>query len=164
MASRLYLILLQNKPDLSKRSIIKIVGFCALKSDSGNVEEKKVLNGRGISRAVVLLAVVALALAVAIAVPVVKSRQEKMNRSLDDLYVKAAEDDAYLRWVQGSGPFKALYDSENKRFEDIRSGMPEVPPYGTAEEHEGMVLYVSVDEDGNIFTQWIDQTEDNAYR
>ncbi len=113
------------------------------------------MNRRGISRAVVLLSIIATALIIAIAVPVIQSRKESMDSSLDDLYVKAAEDEAYLKWVQDNEPFSAIYDSENKTFVDKRTAMVTVTPYGTNREHEGMVLYVRVDESGNISTKWV---------
>ncbi len=124
----------------------------------------KVLNRRGISRAVVLLTIVALALIIAIAVPVAHSKKEEMARSVDDLYVKAAEDEAYLRWVQDGQPFSAVYDSENKNFIDVASGMRKANPYGELKEHAGMVLFVKVDNEGNISTKWVDQKKDTLYK
>ena len=66
----------------------------------------EVFNRRGISRAVVLLIIIALALIIANAVPVAHSKKEEMARSVDELYVKAAEDEAYLRWVRMDSPFQ----------------------------------------------------------
>lgn len=122
------------------------------------------LNRRGISRAVVLLTLIAIALIIAIAVPVVQSKKEEMARSVDELYVKAAKDEAYLRWVQDNNPFSAIYDSENKIFIEKGSGMRIVTPYGEMKEHVGMVLFVKVDEKGNISTKWVDQKKDMQYR
>ncbi len=121
------------------------------------------LNRRGISRAVVLLTIIAVALIIAIAVPVARSRSQKVKRDMDDLYVRTAEDDAYLRWALENKPFSAIYDSENKRFIDISTKMSKAPPYGTAKEHEGMVIFVKVDEEGNIYTKWVNQEEDTYY-
>ena len=115
------------------------------------------MNRSGISRAVVILTIIAVALIIAIAIPVVLSRTDAVKRDMDDLYVKAAEDEAYLRWVQEYEPFTAIYDSENKKF--IDTGAPKwiVTPYGTSKEHEGMVLFVKVDENGDISTKWVFQ-------
>ncbi len=120
---------------------------------------EKVLNRRGISRAVVLLTIIALALIIAIAVPIVRSKTQNVAGDMDDLYVRTATDDAQLRWMLDNRSFTAIYDSENKQFVDIATGMKQVPPYGTAKEHEGMVILVKVDESGNITTKWIVQGE-----
>ncbi len=124
----------------------------------------KVLNRRGIARAVVLLAVIALALIIAIAVPLVRKRTQSVARDVDALYIQAAEDDSYLRWVQDGNPFSAIYDSENKKFIDIENGMKKVDPYGTSKEHEGMVIYVKVDANGNIKTRWVYQDDETIFK
>ncbi len=122
------------------------------------------LNRKGIARAVVLLAVIALALIIAIAVPLVRSKTQGVAKDMDDLYIRAAEDDSYLRWVQEGRPFSAIYDSENKRFIDIEGGMKKVEPYGTSQGHEGMVIYVKVDENGNIKTRWVYQDDETIFK
>ncbi len=122
------------------------------------------LNTRGIARAVVLLAVIALALIIAIAVPLVQKRTQGVAKDMDDLYIQAAEDDSYLRWVQEGRPFSAIYDSENKRFVDIENGMKMVNPYGTSEQHEGMVIFVKVDVNGNIKTRWVYQDDETIFK
>ena len=121
-------------------------------------------NRRGISRAVVLLAIIAIALIIAIAVPVVQSKKESMARSLDDLYVNSAEDEAYLRWVQENSSFSAIYDSENKTFIETGATMRTVTPYGEAKEHEGMVLFVKVSDNGSISTKWVYQENDASLK
>ncbi len=122
------------------------------------------LNRRGVSRAVVLLALIALVLIIAIAVPVVQSKKEDYARSVDDLYVKAAEDDAYLRWVQADKPFTAIYDSENKRFVDTKDARKKVTAYGTSKDHVGMVVFVKVDDKGNITTRWVNPESDTSFK
>ncbi len=121
------------------------------------------VNTRGISRAVVLLALIAVALIIAIAVPILQGKSDSAARDVDDLYVQAAMDEAHLRWMQEYKAFSAIYDSENKKFIDTGSRRTLVTPYGTAKEHEGMVLFVKVDGDGNISTKWIDQKDDNLF-
>jgi hypothetical protein len=114
-----------------------------------------VLNRRGVSRAVVLLSIIALALIIAIAIPIVQNKSESVARDVDDLYVQQAEDDAFIRWIQDNTAFTALYDSENKRFVDVGTGMDQVPAYGTSKEHKGQIVFVRVDESGNIYTKWV---------
>ncbi len=126
--------------------------------------EIQLSNNRGVSRAVVLLALIAAALLIAIIVPVVQNKNDDYARSVDDLYVKAAEDDAYLQWIQTEKPFSAIYDSENKKFIEAEIGRNIIPPYGTSREHEGMVVYVTVDDNGNIRTKWVDQKKEASYR
>ena len=142
--------------------------FKAIKLNMGYIDmfrgDWKVLNRRGIARAVVLLAVIALALIIAIAVPLVLKRTQSVAKDVDALYIQAAEDDAYLRWVQDGRPFSAIYDSENKRFIDIEGGMKKVDPYGTSKEHEGMVVYVKVDANGNIKTRWVYQDDETIFK
>ena len=115
------------------------------------------LNQKGISRAVVLLSIIALMLLIAIAVPIVLSKTEQVAKDMDDLYVKAAEDEAYLRWVQDSKPFSGIYDTENKKFIEGNQDISEVTAYGTSKGHEGQVIYLKIDEKGNISTKWVDK-------
>ncbi len=110
------------------------------------------------------MAVIALALIIAIAVPLVRKRTQSVARDVDALYIQAAEDDSYLRWVQDGNPFSAIYDSENKKFIDIENGMKKVDPYGTSKEHEGMVIYVKVDANGNIKTRWVYQDDETIFK
>ncbi len=117
------------------------------------------LDQKGISRAVVLLTIIALALIIAIAVPFVQMKKESVARDMDDLYVQTAEDDAYLRWVLEDKPFAAIYDSENNRFIDMATAMEKATPYGNSKEHIGKVLFVRVNEEGKIYTEWVIQGE-----
>ena len=113
------------------------------------------LNRRGISRAVVLLTLIAVAIIIAIAVPVVQSKMESAARDADTLHEITAENSAKLRFVQEGIPFSAIYDCENKQFVDFGTGVSFVEPYGNSKIHEGKVLLVRVDESGKVYTKWV---------
>ncbi len=113
------------------------------------------LNRRGISRAVVLLAIIATALIIAILVPVAENVIEDKARDADELHVQTAENSAKLRFVQDGEPFIAIYDCENKKFDDLGTASSIAAPYGNTKEHEGQVIYVRVDKNGDVFTKWV---------
>ena len=116
-------------------------------------------NRRGVSRAVVLLAIIAVALLIAIAIPIVLNRTNNMARDVDDLYAQSAEDEARLKWMDEYTPFSGFYDTENKRFIEPGTNMIKITPYGTSKENEGKVIYVKVDDKGNITTKWTRQDD-----
>lgn len=122
------------------------------------------MDRRGVSRAVVLLAIVAVALLLAIAIPIALSKTNNMARDVDDFYVQSARDEARLKWMDEYTPFSAFYDSENKRFIEAGTNMIKINPYGTSKENEGMILYVKVDDEGNISTKWTYQDDETILR
>ena len=121
-----------------------------------------VLNRRGVSRAIVILSIIAAALIIAILTPVVMNAIDGKARDADALHVQTAINSARLRFVQENVPFNALYDSENKQFVDVGTGVEKVEPYGNSKEHEGQVIYLRVDENGEVFTKWV-YPEDYAH-
>ncbi len=121
----------------------------------GIFRREKVLNRRGTSRAIVILAIIASALIIAILVPVVMNALDGKAREADDLHVQTAVNSARLRFVQENVPFNALYDSENKRFVDIGKGTEKVEPYGNSKQNEGKIIYLRVDENGDVYTKWV---------
>lgn len=114
------------------------------------------LNKRGVSRAVVLLAIIAACLIIAIIIPVATGVVERRAREADDLHEQTAINSARLRFVQEEIPFNAIYDCENKQFVDLGTGVGVVEPYGNSKEHEGLVIYLRVNEKGEVFIKWVD--------
>lgn len=114
------------------------------------------LNRRGISRAIVLLSIIAACLIIAILIPVVSSVLDSKAREADELHEQTAINSARLRFVQEEIPFNAIYDCENKQFVDLGTGVGVVEPYGNSKEHEGLVIYLRVNEKGEVFIKWVD--------
>ena len=113
------------------------------------------LNRRGVSRAIVILSIIAAMLIIAILTPFVKNAIDRRAIEADNLHVQTAVNSARLRFVQENVAFNAIYDCENKKFVDVGTGVEKVEPYGNAKVHEGQVLYLRVDESGEVFTKWV---------
>ena len=117
---------------------------------------KKIKYTNGVSRLVVLLAVIAALLIMAIIIPkVAKSTDEKAEEA-DSYYVIAAEKEAERRWMETYEAFSAYYDAENKKLKNTASDAEKIKPYGTSKNHEKKIVFVSVDDEGKIKTTWIE--------
>ncbi len=114
------------------------------------------LNRRGISRAVVLLTIIAACLIIAILIPIASGELDIKAREADELHEQTATNSARLRFVQEGEPFNAIYDCENKQFVDLGTGASVVEPYGNSKKHEGLVIYIRVDKSGEVFIKWVD--------
>lgn len=87
-----------------------------------------------------------------ILVPKILNSNEAAAVKLDEEHEQTAEDSAKL-WAQTGGAFTAVYDYYNKIFVQGEKAR-KVEPYGESKEHDGMVILVTADANGNTKVSW----------
>ena len=112
-------------------------------------------SSKGISRMIVILVVVALALIAMIAYPVINRVANNRAKEVDAQYITTAEKEAAVQYLNNYKGFTAVFDTETKEFVDESTAKKTVNPYGTAEEHQGKYLLITVDDKGNVSSEWV---------
>ena len=110
---------------------------------------------RGSTRLTFLVVCIAFLLALMILVPKILQKSNSKMSELDIKQVEFAEHQASIEFQQNNKSFTAVFDTENKKFVDRKKARTTVTPYGTSTEHQGMYILITVDEDGNISSEWI---------
>jgi len=107
------------------------------------------------SRLVVLFFVVAICLVAIIAYPIANKATNDRANSVDEGYLTAAEKEAKVLYLGNYKGFTAVFDTESKKFIDEKTAKKTVNPYGTSKEHQGKYLLITVDDNGDVTSEWI---------
>ena len=109
---------------------------------------------KGISRMVVLLVIVAALLVAAIVYPIARNASNNRANEVDAQYITTATKEAQVQYLNNYKGFTAVFDTETKQFVDESTAKKTVNPYGTSEEHQGKYLLITVDDSGNVSSEW----------
>ncbi len=112
-------------------------------------------NSKGISRFVVIFVVIAVALVGVIVLPIINNIADDRANEVDAQYITTAEKEATVQYLNNYEGFTAVFDTETKKFVDESTAKKTVNPYGTSEEHQGKYLLITVDDKGNVSSEWI---------
>ena len=112
-------------------------------------------NQKGISRLVVLVAMIALALVAVIAIKAILNTTEKALEDVDAQLVVTAEHEALLEHTRNDLITEVVYDAENKSFVDPNEAKIKVEPYGSSKKNKGKYLLITIIDDDNISSQWV---------
>ena len=116
---------------------------------------EKFKSQKGISRMVVLVAVIAVALIAIIAIRQFTRGTEQVLEDMDNRIVIAAERKAKLEYMQNDLINQVVYDAENKKFVDPEKARFSIEPYGSAKDHKGKYLLVTIENGENISSEWV---------
>ena len=109
----------------------------------------------GMSRLVVILAIIAVALIGLIAYPISKSIMNNRANEVDANYITTATKEAQVEYLNNYKGFTAVFDTETKKFVDETTAKKTVNPYGTSKEHQGKYLLITVNDKGDVSAEWI---------
>lgn len=115
----------------------------------------KLESHNGLSRMVIIVGLVALVLLLTVFIQFFSSKVGNGMNDLDQKQVTFAVRKATLEYEVNRRAFTSVFDTENKTFVDQRTARSSVTPYGTSKENQGKYILVTVDDDGNITTEWI---------
>ena len=113
------------------------------------------MSSKGLSRLTFIVALIAIALLLIIFVPIISSKINSKTEDVDTEQVIFAQRQAKVEYQTNHEAFRAVFDTETKKFVDEKTARTTVMPYGTAPENLGKYLLVTVDKSGNVTTEWI---------
>lgn len=116
---------------------------------------KKIKSQSGTSRIIYIFGLIALALGIIAFISFTNRKVDSGMNKVDKEQVIFAERQAEIEFQQKRKAFSLVFDTENKKFVDKKTARSTVKPYGTSNEHKGMYLLVTVDEEGDVSSQWI---------
>lgn len=109
----------------------------------------------GTSRIIYIFGLITLALVIVAFISFTNRKVDSVMNKVDKEQVIFAERQAEIEFQQNRKAFSLVFDTENKKFVDKKTARSTVKPYGTSKEHKGMYLLVTVDEEGDVSSQWI---------
>jgi type III secretory pathway component EscR len=115
----------------------------------------KLIQQDGISRIVVVIFLVAILLVGMIFYPIVMKSANNRANEVDAQYITTATKEAQVQYLNNYKGFTAVFDTETKQFVDESTAKKTVNPYGTSEEHQGKYLLITVDDSGNVSSEWV---------